>query len=238
MPRPRKARCIAQKPNCRRFRPESEDTGQSVLLTLDEFETVRWMDYESLTQENCAKRMGVSRTTVQRLYVSARQKIARMLVEGKVLDIEGGSVQILDRKEPVMVKGEGKMRIAIALDHDVVAMHFGRCMDFRLIDIEDGKVVRTENVHDEMSTHHERIPFLASKGVETLIVGAMGKGAYNRLLAAKIRCLSAAGKKADEALSEFLENRLNSELQPHECHGAHEDHGAGGHEHHHHGNHE
>ena len=62
-------------------------------MTLDEFEAVRLADLEGLYQEQAAEEMGVSRPTFSRIVESAHKKIADALVHGKVIRIEGGTVQ-------------------------------------------------------------------------------------------------------------------------------------------------
>ncbi len=52
-------------------------------LTPPELEALRLVDLEGLTQEEAAKRMGVSRGTLWRLLKSAREKTARALVESR-----------------------------------------------------------------------------------------------------------------------------------------------------------
>ena len=59
-------------------------------MTLDEYETIRLIDLLGRTQEDCAKQMGVARTTVQSVYNAARKKVAESLVNGVRLTIEGG----------------------------------------------------------------------------------------------------------------------------------------------------
>lgn len=65
-------------------------------MTVDEYETIRLIDLEGLTQEECAKQMNVARTTVQGIYAEARRKIAQSLVHGRVLLIEGGEYRLCE----------------------------------------------------------------------------------------------------------------------------------------------
>jgi predicted DNA-binding protein (UPF0251 family) len=65
----------------------SQPPRQPVLLTYDELEALRLVDYQGLTQEDAAQRMMVSRGTVWRCLDSARKKVATMVVEGRELVI-------------------------------------------------------------------------------------------------------------------------------------------------------
>lgn len=90
MPRPCKIRRICAMPSCKGFKPSDGKPCQIVVMSVDEFETIRLIDTEGLTQEECALRMKVARTTVQAIYNSARYKLGDCLVHGKELKIEGG----------------------------------------------------------------------------------------------------------------------------------------------------
>ena len=97
MPRPCKRRRVCGHPSCGRFGPAEQAHGQpEVLMGLDEFETIRLIDLEGLTQEECAARMNVARTTVQAVYASARAKVAECLVNEKELVIAGGEYVLCD----------------------------------------------------------------------------------------------------------------------------------------------
>ena len=91
MPRPCKRRRVCALPERRCFRAlEGPACREEIRMTVDEFETIRLMDLEGLTQADCARRMEVSRATVQAIYGAARAKLARFLVQGGELSIGGG----------------------------------------------------------------------------------------------------------------------------------------------------
>ncbi|MCH1982328.1 DUF134 domain-containing protein [Ruminococcus sp. OA3] len=92
MPRPCKRRRICGMPQNRRFLPSDiiQEKKATVIMGLDEYETIRLIDFEGMNQEECARSMEVARTTVQAIYNSARRKLAECLVEGKELYVDGG----------------------------------------------------------------------------------------------------------------------------------------------------
>lgn len=95
MPRPSKCRRICTLPRTSRFGPpEPSDDTPKIFMTLDEFETIRLIDYLGYDQEDCAAQMGVARTTIQAVYNRARRKLAETLVTGSVLQIEGGNYML------------------------------------------------------------------------------------------------------------------------------------------------
>jgi len=91
MSRPRKRRRICAMPTYLSFRPlHCQENNGEVILLVDEYEVMRLIDHERLTQEECASIMGIARTSVQKMYDDVRYKISQFLVEGKFLKIEGG----------------------------------------------------------------------------------------------------------------------------------------------------
>jgi predicted DNA-binding protein (UPF0251 family) len=96
MPRPCKNRFIAGAPTSVVYKPAGipVSTLGWINLALDEFETIRLLDYLGYDQEKTAQLMQISRPTVTRIYASARKKIAQAITEGKAINIEGGPITI------------------------------------------------------------------------------------------------------------------------------------------------
>lgn len=98
MARPRRCRKICTEPAYDSFKPEGISVGEEITMTVDEYEVIRLVDLEKYTHEQCAERMGISRTTVTEIYESARYKLADSVVNGKKLHISGGDYQLCDGK--------------------------------------------------------------------------------------------------------------------------------------------
>ena len=100
MARPRKRKRVCTMPNINTFGPYMDNTiDDFIAMSVEEFETIRLIDYEGFTQEECGEFMGVGRSTVQRLYEAARAKIADSMVNGKMLKIEGGDYSLCSQLE-------------------------------------------------------------------------------------------------------------------------------------------
>ena len=101
MPRPRKWRKVCCLPESNLFGPlNGGNIGTELItMTVEEYETIRLIDLEGLTQEECAVRMNVARATVQKTYNDARMKLAESLVNGNIIKIEGGDYKLYDDDE-------------------------------------------------------------------------------------------------------------------------------------------
>ena len=98
--RRKKPREVYSLPENLGFRPINSYEGKKkVVLTVDEYESIRLVDKEGVSQAECGVLMNVSRATAQRIYASARRKIANALVDGLPLQIEGGDYQLKETEE-------------------------------------------------------------------------------------------------------------------------------------------
>lgn len=93
MPRPIKSRRVDFFPKNNYYIPWGKPKCEleEIALKVEELEAMRLKDIESLSQEECAERMLVSRQTFQNIIDSARKKVAIALTEGKAIRISGGN---------------------------------------------------------------------------------------------------------------------------------------------------
>lgn len=107
MPRPKKCRRVCSLPVRTEFAPVGEafHSGDTVIMTVDEYETIRLIDHEGLNQEECALYMNIARTTAQQIYNKARKKLSISLVEGQPLVISGGEYRLCEGDEPHCMRG-------------------------------------------------------------------------------------------------------------------------------------
>jgi len=95
MPRPTIMRNVYGLPPYKRFGPLGNRVDLDIIImSIEEYETIRLIDELNYSQAECAKEMGIGRTTAQRIYNSARKKIALCLVYGKILKLDGGIYSI------------------------------------------------------------------------------------------------------------------------------------------------
>ena len=216
MPRPKKCRRVCDYPQTLTFLPEDhKNREQVVILTVDEYETIRLIDKEGLSQEQCCDFMQVARTTVQQIYASARKKLADVLVDGLPLRIEGGDYQLCSgdsqgcgctncykqkfNQQHAKPKGEHIMRIAVTYENGEIFQHFGHTEQFKVYDVENGKIVSSEVVETNGSGHGALAGVLSALHVDALICGGIGGGAQAALAAAGIQLYGGVSGDADQA---------------------------------------
>lgn len=246
MARPRRCRRVCAEPVYGSFCPAGNAANGEVMLTLDEYEAIRLIDLEKLTHAQCAVQMDISRTTVTEIYELARTKLADVIVNGKSLFIAGGDYRLCDgsaltsgcchqscRKfyagsESLLCqeKGEKAMRIAVTYDNGQIFQHFGHSSQFKVYDVEDGRIVSEQIVDTNGSGHGALAGLLSDAKADVLICGGIGGGAQMALAEAGIKLYGGAAGDADAAVAAFLRGELayNPDVR---C--SHHDHGGHGH---------
>ncbi|WP_299528136.1 DUF134 domain-containing protein [uncultured Lutibacter sp.] len=95
MARPEKNRKILQPPIMKGFKPYGipQCKMESIRLSLEEYESIRLVNYEMLPQKEAAVHMNISRPTLTRIYNKALKNITKAFIEGKTIEIEGGNYE-------------------------------------------------------------------------------------------------------------------------------------------------
>lgn len=110
MVRPYKLKVVEKDPKCSYFKPQGIALRELkiLILSLDEYETLRLKDYENLSEIEASKKMEISQPTFNRLYVDAKKKLVKAIIEGLAIKIEGGNIKMANRdgKGP---EGKGPM---------------------------------------------------------------------------------------------------------------------------------
>ncbi len=92
MARPKKSRKVCTPPQMKGYRPFGIPMCdiETVRLTFEEYESLKIVEYDRLSQDEGAKQMHISRPTFTRIYNKALKTIAKAFVEGKAIEIDGG----------------------------------------------------------------------------------------------------------------------------------------------------
>lgn len=226
MPRPRKCRKVCSMPGNARFVPDGHafDEEACVVMTIEEYESIRLIDYQGFTQEDAARHMKVARSTIQQIYTEARRKLSVCLVEGKSLQIAGGNYQLCDgaeefcgcggcrkhrgKKNALKHMGGSRMKIAVTYERGEIFQHFGHTEHFGIYEAEDQKVISKTVVDTAGSGHGALAGFLQAHQVDVLICGGIGGGAQTALAEAGIKLYGGASGDADEAVEALLAGQL------------------------------
>ena len=127
------------------------------------------------------------------------------------------------------------MRIAVTYENGEIFQHFGRTEQFKVYDIQDGKIVSSNVVDTNGSGHGALAGILSALDADALICGGIGGGAQAALAAAGIKLYGGVSGNADDAVAAFLEGKLdfnaNVQCDHHDQHHGEEhicgDHGCG-----------
>lgn len=228
MPRPRKCRKVCCLPDNDGFVPvRGGEELTPIVLNVDEYESIRLIDREGFSQEQCGEYMRIARTTVQQIYAAARKKLADALVEGLPLRIEGGDFQLCDGNEDYCGCGgcrrhrrgcvqqnimeDRKMRIAIPLDENKqdVCIVLARAPYFLFW--EDGKDTILENPAAQAhgGAGIQAAQFLVDNGVNVLITVRCGQNAADVFKVAGMKIYKSANKAAADDLTAFEDGKLS-----------------------------
>ena len=120
------------------------------------------------------------------------------------------------------------MKVAAAYENGEVFQHFGHTKQFKVYEIEDGKVVSSEIIETNGQGHSALADFLHEQAVSTVICGGIGEGAQAALTEQGIELFAGVSGQADEAVEKYIKGELTSTGANCDHHG--EEGSCGGHE--------
>lgn len=127
------------------------------------------------------------------------------------------------------------MKIAVTYENGEVFQHFGHTEQFKVYEVEDGKIISSEIVDTNGQGHGALAGFLFNSGIDVLICGGIGGGARNALAEAGIQLYPGAMGNADAQVESFLKGTLSYDPDTMCSHHSHAeghvcgDHGCGSH---------
>jgi len=101
------------------------------------------------------------------------------------------------------------MRIAVTFENGQIFQHFGHTEQFKVYDVEDGKVAGARVVDTNGQGHGALAGVLKALNVDVLICGGIGGGARAALEANGIQLYGGASGAADEAVAALLGGKLS-----------------------------
>lgn len=104
-----------------------------------------------------------------------------------------------------------KLRVVFPTNDGVtIETHFGHCRQFKIFDIEEGKIVNTEII-DAPPHQPGLLPrFLGEKNIDVVITGGMGQRAIDLFKAQDIEVILGAQGEIEEVLEVYLTGDLYS----------------------------
>lgn len=121
------------------------------------------------------------------------------------------------------------MKIAVTYENGNVFPHFGHTEQFKVYNIEDGKIAGAQVIDTNGSGHGALAELLSEYKVDTLICGGIGAGAQAALAQAGIRLYGGVSGSADEAVDALIAGKLAYDPDVHCDHHGHDHHGEGHH---------
>ena len=101
------------------------------------------------------------------------------------------------------------MRIAVTYENGQIFQHFGHTEQFKVYEVEDGKIISSQLVDTNGSGHGALVGVLSALNTDILICGGIGGGAQMALAAAGIKLYGGVSGDADNAVEALLAGNLD-----------------------------
>lgn len=120
------------------------------------------------------------------------------------------------------------MKIAVTYENGNIFQHFGHTEQFKVYEVEDGKIVSADVIDTNGQGHGALAGVLSEIGADVLICGGIGGGAQMALAEAGIRLYGGVSGACDAAVNALIAGSLGYDPNVRCDHHDHE-HSEGGH---------
>lgn len=100
------------------------------------------------------------------------------------------------------------MKLAITYDNGQVFQHFGKTQQFKIYDIQEGKVGPSLVTGTGGQGHGALAGLLRALGISVLICGGIGPGAQEALKSLDITVIPGITGDVDQAVQDFVDGKL------------------------------
>ncbi|MCR5487691.1 MAG: dinitrogenase iron-molybdenum cofactor biosynthesis protein [Lachnospiraceae bacterium] len=99
-------------------------------------------------------------------------------------------------------------RVALSYEDGHVSESFGNAKEFRLYDIEYGKIIRQQSVKVSQDWYQSIAEYLVGQETDVVICGQIGRGARSTFAGAGVKVYGGVTGDADKTMKDFLDGSL------------------------------
>lgn len=184
---------------------------------------VHYIYGESHVEEN-AEKNGID--TIAKLPIDTETAVK--VDSGCAEDLDVSALSEISEKIASIKKEASRLKIAVTYQEGNVFQHFGHSEQFKIYEIEDKKVVSSKIIGTDGNGHEALAGYLKNDNVDILICGGIGGGAVDALSEYGIQVVPGVTGEADMAVSDYLNDKLQVNMQPN-CDHHDEEHSCGEH---------
>ena len=106
------------------------------------------------------------------------------------------------------------MKIAIPTKGNTVDDHFGHCEYFTVFTVDNNTITNSEEVPSLQGCGCKSniVNDLKAQGVEIMLAGNMGQGAYNKITNADIKVVRGCSGSVQNLMQEYLDGKIKDAL--------------------------
>jgi len=102
------------------------------------------------------------------------------------------------------------MKIAISTNEGFVSMHFGRCPSYTIFEIEDGNIIKKEEIPNPGHQPGFLPQYLSELGINCIVAGGIGSRAQLLFSQENIEVITGAQGTIDKVIEQYINNDLET----------------------------